>query len=811
MGTERWKTVGLAGHSNRLDEPVIFIFRASLDGSRVHRVPTISMPRGKSKKGAPAADGAAALSAEPGAENATEVGETTPVPRGKGKGARGKGRKGGAEASQADSLVDAQADHTPTNESEQGKAAECPAQADTAKGDAKDDWGDDGWGDDGWDAGDKGGGAGEAGTTPDKERVLRHDDECFLADYTVNQSEQPSTPKFRQFELPQRARIARELIELDPEVELRIRKLPSKDAEEIRVLTADDIVEVVGTCGEWLRLAGNDEQWIKYMQSENAEIPEQLVDVLGPSLLSVASSLTSGWFSGASDGAASAEQGNAPASAGDPQEAGSKASGGASSGGWGFGGWGKSLTDRVSAVAASASATVLAVGGEDQDVRAGTNSVTLSSTLKEAASDEANEEDIGTDIADTVSRNFDKEVNIDEGGLASVRMASQAISMFEGGLGWLGSTATTAAARAQETAKTTAQTVAQTAQNVKETVTNEEFVDGVVDRAWSTAKSGVQVSGSVATSATNMAKNTTSAVVNSDVVNNVKAIGKSAAVTVGSNALKVMTTAKTTLVGEDEIDEELLYPNRALGGVIAIEISGCIIQRDPHVDDEDEDPFMSDDYSATPMTPGALEAVQRLVRERFQDQAYLMCVAAPQVQARMLRWLSNKDFYEQTGMTREKVHFCREWDEKVDVCKELGVTVAVEASSSSTGSLERVVDTALLFGGGADVLQGDKPRQDGEAGTHSQLWWESVCAELLPRPRVSQETTDVEPLSNAMPEAGVHSDEQVGAFTATSADKEVEGSAAASNDENENSGAPPTFIESRKTMGNEDNFDPRLA
>ena len=40
------------------------------------------------------------------------------------------------------------------------------------------------------------------------------------------------------------------------------------------------------------------------------------------------------------------------------------------------------------------------------------------------------------------------------------------------------------------------------------------------------------------------------------------------------------------------------------------------------------------------MMAGAIEAVNALVRERFQDRVYLMCVAAPQVQARMLRWLS---------------------------------------------------------------------------------------------------------------------------------------------------------------------------
>ena len=45
-------------------------------------------------------------------------------------------------------------------------------------------------------------------------------------------------------------------------------------------------------------------------------------------------------------------------------------------------------------------------------------------------------------------------------------------------------------------------------------------------------------------------------------------------------------------------------------------------------------------HSSTPMVEGAIEAVHKLVHQRFQDRVYLMCVAAPQVQARMLRWLS---------------------------------------------------------------------------------------------------------------------------------------------------------------------------
>ena len=56
---------------------------------------------------------------------------------------------------------------------------------------------------------------------------------------------------------------------------------------------------------------------------------------------------------------------------------------------------------------------------------------------------------------------------------------------------------------------------------MSESVTREDFVEGVVDKAWSNVKSGVQVGGSVAASARSMAVSTTSAVVNSEAVNTV--------------------------------------------------------------------------------------------------------------------------------------------------------------------------------------------------------------------------------------------------------------------------------------------------
>jgi len=85
--------------------------------------------------------------------------------------------------------------------------------------------------------------------------------------------------------------------------------------------------------------------------------------------------------------------------------------------------------------------------------------------------------------------------------------------------------------------------------------------------------------------------------------------------------------------------------------VLLIEISGCIAARDPYVDEED-DPFLSDDFDATPLVPGAIAAITALSEERFGDKVFLMSVARAQVQAKISRWMTKRDFYALTGVSR---------------------------------------------------------------------------------------------------------------------------------------------------------------
>mmetsp|Transcript_33552 Transcript_33552/g.52214 ORF Transcript_33552/g.52214 Transcript_33552/m.52214 type:complete len:208 (+) Transcript_33552:1536-2159(+) len=173
-----------------------------------------------------------------------------------------------------------------------------------------------------------------------------------------------------------------------------------------------------------------------------------------------------------------------------------------------------------------------------------------------------------------------------------------------------------------------------------------------------------------------------------------------------------------------------MFPNRSLGGVLAIEISGVIILRDPNVD-EDDDQFLTDQYDKTPMVPDAIEAVSLLAQGRFQEKIYLISVASPGVQAKMLRWLTNRGFYEKSGIPRENVHFCRELDEKKDVCKELGITHMIESSVAAQGMVESMGDNeVLLFGDGSDIIEAEN--QDDAGQQNAITWWHQVMDKLLP-------------------------------------------------------------------------------
>jgi len=228
---------------------------------------------------------------------------------------------------------------------------------------------------------------------------------------------------------------------------------PSTEGAEVGEISAEQTVEVVGACDDWMRLAGDDERWVLARKGDIT-----LIDLVAsarprPSLMPagplarlvpprrdcptlgrlfgrgvgrVCSNLLvtglQGWkvsaLSGATVGSALSGWGwgRAAATAKESTEAAAEPSAAASAnggGGWGFGGLAKGFSSAVAAklseTASSVSANILAAGADAEDVEGG----------KEK--DGGEEKSIGEKMTENLEKTFDKDMQIDEAGLSSVR------------------------------------------------------------------------------------------------------------------------------------------------------------------------------------------------------------------------------------------------------------------------------------------------------------------------------------------------------------------------------------------------------
>lgn len=120
----------------------------------------------------------------------------------------------------------------------------------------------------------------------------------------------------------------------------------------------------------------------------------------------------------------------------------------------------------------------------------------------------------------------------------------------------------------------------------------------------------------------------------------------------------------------------------------------------------------------------------------------------------MLRWLAVHHVYEQTGLTRDRVHLCREEEELVDVCRELGLSHMIEVSNKGAEMLKGAVDHVVLLGGGAvcPILEGSEGSMEEKHSEEFQAWWDAVVKHLLPL-KADEAANDATPVSDAPPGA----------------------------------------------------------
>jgi hypothetical protein len=128
-----------------------------------------------------------------------------------------------------------------------------------------------------------------------------------------------------------------------------------------------------------------------------------------------------------------------------------------------------------------------------------------------------------------------------------------------------------------------------------------------------------------------------------------------------------------------------------------------------------------------PLVPGALEALRRLNQGRFQHRIYVVSQWQAEHHEVVSDWLSRQHFCARTGIDAKHVRLCAQKADKVDICRELGITHFIDDRLEVLSGL-RSVPHRYLF----DQHPEEAGRFDSSLpGIHEVRTWDDVLAALL--------------------------------------------------------------------------------
>ena len=104
-----------------------------------------------------------------------------------------------------------------------------------------------------------------------------------------------------------------------------------------------------------------------------------------------------------------------------------------------------------------------------------------------------------------------------------------------------------------------------------------------------------------------------------------------------------------------------------------------------------------EDAMRAPPMEGAFAALGRLCA-LFSGQVWLVSKCGPRIEARSRAWLAERRFFEETGIPRENLEFCRERPLKAKICHRLGVGFFVDDRLDVLLPMAGVVPHRFLFG-----------------------------------------------------------------------------------------------------------------
>lgn len=122
---------------------------------------------------------------------------------------------------------------------------------------------------------------------------------------------------------------------------------------------------------------------------------------------------------------------------------------------------------------------------------------------------------------------------------------------------------------------------------------------------------------------------------------------------------------------------------------------------------EDDTPFLGTSFEEameSPPSESAIDSVAKLV-QRFDGRVWIVSKCGPSVEKKTRGWLDHHRFYEQTGLRRQNLEFCRQRIDKAAICQRLGITHFVDDRLDVLMPMVGIVANLYLFGEQPDGLE----------------------------------------------------------------------------------------------------------
>lgn len=104
---------------------------------------------------------------------------------------------------------------------------------------------------------------------------------------------------------------------------------------------------------------------------------------------------------------------------------------------------------------------------------------------------------------------------------------------------------------------------------------------------------------------------------------------------------------------------------------IGVDIGGVIIKE---IKAEGGLAHIDENFLEVPPVEGAFQGVAELVRVFGPENVFLISKARVEVQGNCRQWLAHYQFFDETGVLEENLHFCLERSGKRELCKQLLIT-----------------------------------------------------------------------------------------------------------------------------------------